>query len=158
MAKPAELPFVWDLFQEIIDQKVYYPYDEHTTPEQIRSWVNPDNLIGVAVLDGTIAGAYIVRPNQPGHGRHIANAAYMVTATYRNKGIGRALGQHSLDTAKAAGYRAMQYNLVVSTNISAVHLWQELGFRIIGTTPGGFHHHQLGFVDTYVMYRGLGSE
>ncbi|MEN0003644.1 MAG: N-acetyltransferase [Bacteroidota bacterium] len=154
-ATPEDLPTVWQLFQEIIDQKVYYPYDEYVTLAQIEAWVNTRNLIGVVELDGQIAGAYIVRPNQPGYGAHVANAAYMVSEKFRNRGLGRALGQHSLAAAKSAGYRAMQYNFVVSTNTSAVHLWQELGFDIIGTIPGGFRHHELGYVDAYIMFQPL---
>ena len=79
----------------------------------------------------------------------------MVDPAGRGRGIGRRLGVHSLEAARAAGFRAMQYNLVVSTNESAVYLWQELGFRIIGTVPAGFHHPGKGYVDAYIMYREL---
>jgi ribosomal protein S18 acetylase RimI-like enzyme len=63
--------------------------------------------------------------------------------------------EHSQREAVKRGYRAMQYNLVVSTNEDAVHLWKKLGFVIAGTLPKAFRHEQLGFVDAFVMYKQL---
>ncbi len=147
---------VWELFKQVIDEREYYTYDEHTSRAYIeRNWINSDNHICVAKWEGEIAGAYIMKPNQPGHGRHIANAAYMVDARFRNHGIGRKLGEHSLLLAKEAGYSAMQYNFVVSTNVGAVQLWQSLGFDIIGTIPEAFLHFEKGYVNAYIMHRKL---
>ncbi|HMO39929.1 MAG TPA: N-acetyltransferase [Saprospiraceae bacterium] len=152
----ADFPRVWTMFKQIIDEQVYYSYDHTTTRAEIeKSWINEQNLGYVAETDGVVAGAYIVKPNQPGHGAHIANAAYMVAQEFRGQGIGRLLGEHSLAAAKAAGYRAMQYNMVIRTNTSAVQLWQSLGFRIIGTVPEAFWHYEQGYVDAYIMYRKL---
>lgn len=155
-ADTADFIFIWKLFKQVIDEQVYYTYDATTPKEYIdKNWINAENLIYVAEVEGEIAGAYIVKPNQPGHGAHIANAAYMVDNRFRNHGIGRKLGEHSLVAAKAAGYRAMQYNFVVSTNVGAVKLWQSLGFSIIGTIPEAFLHHEKGYVDAHIMYRKL---
>lgn len=79
----------------------------------------------------------------------------MVSDQDRGLGVGRAMAEHSLNVARKAGYLGMQFNIVVSTNHSAVKLWQTLGFKIIGTTPKGFHHQKLGFVDTYIMFKEL---
>lgn len=153
-ADPGDLPVVYNLFWNVIEERVYFPYDLSTPRSLIESsWVNLNNLIGVAEQDKRIVGAYIVKPNQPGYGNHIANAAYMVAPAYRGQGIGHALAAASLEAARRAGYRGMQYNLVVSTNTGAVALWQKLGFRIIGTVPGGFLHPQQGYVDAYIMFR-----
>lgn len=147
---------VWEIFQQVINEREYYTYDEHTSQAYIeKNWINADNLICVAEWEGEIAGAYIVKPNQPGHGKHIANAAYMVDARFRKHGIGRKLGEHSLLLAKEAGYQAMQYNFVVSTNVGAVQLWQSLGFDIIGTIPDAFLHFEKGYVDAHIMHRKL---
>lgn len=147
---------VWEIFKQVIDEREYYTYDENTPRDYIeKNWINGDNLMYVAEIEGEIAGAYIVKPNQPGHGRHIANAAYMVDHRFRNHGIGRKLGEHSLLAAKEAGYHAMQYNFVVSTNFGAVKLWQSLGFEIIGTIPEAFLHFEKGYVDAHIMYRKL---
>lgn len=144
------------MFQEVINQKIYYPYDHNTSQNEIEhSWVNLNNHIYVAEEENELLGAYIVKPNYAGWGQHIANAAYMVDSRARGKGIGRQLTKHSLQSAKEAGFRAMQFNLVVSTNKNAVHLWKEHGFEIIATIPEGFLHHELGYVDAYIFYRKL---
>jgi len=155
-ADPVDFFRVWEIFKQVIDEQIYYTYDENTSKDYIeKNWIHTGHLIYVAEIEGIIAGAYIVKPNQPGHGAHVANAAYMVDQSYRNHGIGRKLGEHSLVAAKEAGYRAMQYNFVVSTNVGAVKLWQSLGFDIIGTIPEAFHHIEKGFVDAHIMYRKL---
>jgi ribosomal protein S18 acetylase RimI-like enzyme len=79
----------------------------------------------------------------------------MVAPDARGLGIGRTMGDHALNEARRLGYRAMQFNFVISTNESAVHLWKQLGFRIIGTLPGAFRHARKGLVDAYVMFRSL---
>ena len=147
---------VWEMFKQVIDEGTYYTYDHRTARADIeKSWINQAHLVYVVEMEGEIAGAYIVKPNQPGHGAHIANAAYMVDARFRNRGLGRKLGEHSLLIAKEAGFRAMQFNFVVGTNQAAVKLWQSLGFDIIGTIPEAFLHFEKGYVDAYIMYRKL---
>lgn len=155
-ATPADLDDVWRMWKEVMEQGDYFPYGPEYTRQQIESgWINPENIIGVAEADGHIAGAYIVRPNQPGHGAHVANAAYMVDTPFRNQGIGKQLCAHSLEAAKVAGYRAMQFNLVVSTNTGAVKAWEALGFQRIGIIPEGFHQKGKGYVDAYIYHRFL---
>ncbi len=156
-AQPVDMERVYQLFQAVIDEKIYFPYDRHTTRAEIESsWVNLKYLVYVAEIEnGKIAGAYIVKANQAGYGGHVANAAYMVDGKYRGRGIGRQLGEHSLLSARAAGFRAMQYNLVVSTNKGAIKVWKDIGFEIIGTVPEGFLHEELGYVDAYVMFKKL---
>jgi len=79
----------------------------------------------------------------------------MVAPSARGQGIGRAMADHCLGEARRLGFRAMQFNFVVSTNTPAIHLWQQLGFDIVGTLPEAFRHPEKGFVDVYVMYRSL---
>jgi ribosomal protein S18 acetylase RimI-like enzyme len=79
----------------------------------------------------------------------------MVAPEARGHGIGRAMGEHSLSEARRLGFRAMQFNFVVSTNESAIRLWKQLGFKIVGTLPDAFRHPEKGYVDVYVMYRSL---
>ena len=111
----------------------------------------------VAEADGRITGTYILRPNQPGGGSRVANAAFMVSASARGQGIGRAMAEHCLGEARRLRFRAMQFNFVISTNTAAICLWQELGFEIVGTLPSAFCHPDKGYVDVYVMYRSLVS-
>jgi L-amino acid N-acyltransferase YncA len=109
----------------------------------------------VEVQDREVVGTYILRANQAGPGAHVANAAYMVAKDARGLGVGRRMGEHSLTEARRLGFGAMQFNFVVSTNASAIHLWQQLGFKIVGTLPGAFRHPRAGYVDVYVMFRSL---
>lgn len=155
--KVQEFDAIWKMWWDIIRQKGYYPYDETYDRAYIeKAWFHPPAHCVVAKTDqGEIVGAYIIRPNQPGYGNHIANAAYMVSTEKRGNGIGKQLGAHSLKEAKRLGYEAMQFNLVVSTNISAVKAWQSVGFEIIGTIPEAYRHDGFGKVDAHIMYRKL---
>jgi GNAT superfamily N-acetyltransferase len=123
--------------------------------EALAYWFRSDTHTYVAECDGRIVGTYILRPNQPALGSHVANAAFMVSPSARGLGTGRRMGEHCLDEAHRLGFRAMQFNFVVSTNQPAVRLWQQLGFAVVGTLPGAFRHSQHGFVDAYVMFRTL---
>ncbi|MEO1132822.1 MAG: GNAT family N-acetyltransferase [Cyanobacteria bacterium J06639_1] len=104
---------------------------------------------------GQILGTYYLKPNQAGNGSHVCNCGYVVSDRARNRGIASCLCAHSLTVAKELGFRAMQFNCVVSANEVAVRLWQKHGFAIVGTLPGAFQHPQHGFVDAFVMYRTL---
>ena len=104
-------------------------------------------------------GTYILKPNQPGLGSHVANAAFMVAPNARGLGVGQALGEHCVDEARRLGFRAMQFNFVVSTNESAVRLWRRLGFEIVGHAAGRVPSFpERGYVDAYVMYRSLSAD
>jgi ribosomal protein S18 acetylase RimI-like enzyme len=95
----------------------------------------------------------MLHPNQIGLGDHVANAGFLVDPGFRGRGVASAMCEHSLATARAAGYRAMQFNFVVSTNETAVRLWRRHGFEIVGRLPKAFRHATLGAVDALVMYR-----
>jgi L-amino acid N-acyltransferase YncA len=147
---------VWEIFRTTVapgDAFVYHP----NTPreEAMAYWFANGTRTYVAEADGRIVGSYILRPNRPGLGNHVANAGFMVDPASRGSGVGRTMGEHALSEARRLGYRAMQFNFVISTNESAVHLWQQLGFKIVGTLPGAFRHARKGLVDAYVMFRSL---
>ena len=128
---------------------------ETTFDEARRFWTAAPTCAFVAERDGDVVGSYMLRPNQPGLGNHVANAGYVVAPEARNQGIARALCEHSLRTAAEAGFLAMQFNFVVATNESAVHLWTSCGFETVGRLPGAFRHAKLGLVDVLIMYRRL---
>lgn len=119
------------------------------------AWFAPGVDTFVAEDASTVLGTYTLKANQAGPGDHVANCAYMVDPTARSRGLGRAMAEHSFTAARARGFRAMQYNFVVSTNTGAIRLWQALGFAIVGTLPGVFRHPEQGDVDAYVMHRCL---
>jgi len=130
---------------------------EMSRQEALAYWFRADTRTYLAENDGRVVGTYILRPNQSGGGSHVANAAFMVAASARGQGIGRAMAEHCLSEARRLGFRAMQFNFVISTNTAAIRLWQELGFEIAGTLPGAFRHPEKGYVDVYVIYRSLVS-
>ena len=79
----------------------------------------------------------------------------MVSSQARGRGLASLMCEHSQQQARALGYRAMQFNFVVSTNEGAVRLWTKLGFATVGRLPLAFEHPRLGFVDALVMFKSL---
>jgi L-amino acid N-acyltransferase YncA len=118
-------------------------------------WLSPGHEVFVAEDEGHILGTYYLKANQAGGGAHVANCGYMTASAAQGKGVARAMCEHSLQRARERGFRAMQFNHVVSTNRRAVALWQALGFAVVGTLPRAFHHPTEGYVDSYVMFREL---
>ena len=158
-ATDADRDVIWDIFQATIAPGDAFVYDPNTPREEAMAyWFAKGTRTYVAEREGRVLGSYILRANRPGLGDHVANAGFMVDPAARGLGVGRAMGEHALDEARRLGYRDMQFNFVISTNESAVHLWQELGFRIVGTLPGAFRHARKGLVDAYVMFRSLDEQ
>jgi len=155
-AEETDWPALWSLFQAVAAAGDVFAYDEKT-PEAVarKLWIEPPAVAFVAERDGRIFGTYFVRPNQPGRGAHVANAGYIVAPEARGLGIATTLCEHSIETARRQGYRAMQFNFVVSTNRSAIRVWEKCGFAVVGRLPGVFRHRTQGFVDALVFHRGL---
>jgi L-amino acid N-acyltransferase YncA len=153
--KPDRDP-VWDIFHAIVTAGDTYAFDPKISrDEALAYWFRADTHTYVAERDGRVVGTYILKANQPGLGSHVANAAFMVASDAQGSGVGRRMAEHCLEGARRFGFRAMQFNFVVSTNKGAIRLWKQLGFDIVGTLPGAFHHPQEGYVDVYVMFRSL---
>ena len=123
--------------------------------EAIAYWRGPDRETFVAEEGGRILGTYYLRANQEGGGAHVANAGYATAADAAGRGVARFMCLDSLERARARGFRAMQFNFVVSSNARAVRLWESCGFEIVGRLPGAFDHPALGEVDALVMFRRL---
>ncbi len=152
----AEFGLVWPIFRAVVAAGDTYAYDPETTYDQARDlWTRPPARCFVAREGGEVVGAYCLKPNQPGLGDHVANAGYMVAPAARRRGIAGTLCAHSLDTARAGGFRAMQFNFVAVSNESAVRLWQRHGFAVVGRVPAAFRHRRLGPTDVLVMHRFL---
>lgn len=147
---------IWKIFHSVVATGDTYAIDPNISrQEALRYWCGKNTHAYIAESVGRIVGTYILRRNQSGGGSHVANAAFMVASEARGEGIGRAMGEHCLDEARRLGFRAMQFNFVISTNESAIRLWKQLGFKIVGTLPGAFRHPEKGYVDVHVMYRSL---
>jgi L-amino acid N-acyltransferase YncA len=155
-ATDADRDAIWNIFHEIIAAGDTYAFDPQMPREEaLAYWFRADTHTYVAEEDGSVVGTYILRPNQSGPGSHVANAAFMVARDAEGAGVGRRMAEHCLSEARRMGFRAMQFNFVISTNTRAIHLWNQLGLKIVGTLPGAFRHPEKGFVDVYVMYRSL---
>lgn len=152
----ADRAAIWKIFHEILAAGDTYALDPKMSREDaLAYWFRADTRTYVAEKDGTVVGTYILRPNQLGPGSHVANAAFIEASNAQGSGVGRAMAEHCLAEARQMGFRAMQFNFVVSTNALAIHLWKQLGFKIVGTLPGAFRHPEKGYVDVHVMYRSL---
>lgn len=139
----------------IRDGTTYALDSDMSEADALAYWMSPEKDTFVLEGDGTIYGTYFLRANQAGRGRHVCNCGYMTSANATGRGFARRMCEHSLAYARTRGYRAMQFNFVVSTNTRAVRLWESLGFAIVGRLPGAFQHPTEGFVDALVMYQPL---
>ena len=157
LATEADRDAIWTIFREVVAAGETYALDPNISrADALAYWFAPGTHTYVAELPAIgVAGTYILRPNQSGGGSHAANAGFMVVGRAWGQGIGRAMAEHCLSEARRLGFRAMQFNYVISTNTAAIRLWRDLGFEIVGTLPSAFRHPDKGYVDVYVMYCSL---
>jgi ribosomal protein S18 acetylase RimI-like enzyme len=146
---------LWPILQATFLAGDTYAFAPGSTEAEIhKAWIELPAATFVACSSmGEIMGTYYIKPNQPGLGSHVCNCGYVVAPQVQGQGIASAMCKHSQTEAISMGFRAMQFNLVAATNERAVHLWQRLGYSLVGTLPGAFQHQRLGFVDALVMYK-----
>ena len=153
---PEDFDRIWPFFHEIVAAGETFAYPPNATKEEgFDLWFGRGYRVFVYEEDGAILGTYFIRENQPGLGAHVCNCGYMVSGEARGRGVATALCAHSQATAVALGYKAMQYNFVVSTNEQAIRLWQKHGMEIVARLPKAYKHSRLGYVDALVMYKWL---
>ncbi len=159
-ATPADHASISRIILPVIRAGETYALDRGMSEEAaLAYWCGADRFTFVVQADdGAILGTYYLRQNQQGGGAHVANCGYMTAPDATGKGIARAMCLHSLSEASRRGFRAMQFNFVVSSNTRAVGLWKSLGFAEVGCLPLAFDHPLLGFVDALVMFRTLEME
>ena len=148
---------LWPILKNVFREGETYPFlPEITERESHDVWVVEPIATFVALNeDHRIVGTYYIKPNQPGLGSHVCNCGYIISESSRCKGVGTTMCHHSQEEARKLRFRAMQFNLVVSTNEHALDLWQKLGFQVIGLLPEAFKHSKHGYVDALVMYKKL---
>ena len=144
------------IYRAILEAGETYP-NPTDQPDAVtyEAWFERTTLTCMAEQSGKLVGAYKILPNQPGRGAHIANASYIVDPALHGRGIGRWMVEHSMENARRAGFRAMQFNYVISSNGGAIRLYESLGFRVLARLPEAFDHATLGLVDALVMHRRL---
>ncbi|NYE24899.1 GNAT family N-acetyltransferase [Pigmentiphaga litoralis] len=150
---------VWAIIAPVIRAGETFAYSPEISEAEARKlWVDQPVATYVAKNDrGDVLGTYYLTANQPGLGSHVASCAYIVSDRAKGQGVASLMCEHSQQMSMRLGFRAMQFNMVVATNLAAVQLWQRLGFEIIGTLPDAFRHASLGFVDAHIMYKRLGA-
>ncbi len=142
-ATEADGAAIWNIFHAVITPGDTYAFDpKMSRADALAYWFRPGTHTYVAEQERHVVGTYILKTNQSGGGSHVANAAFMVAPG-------------CLSEARRLGFRAMQFNFVVSTNEAAIRLWKQLGFEILGTLPGAFRHPEKGYIDVYIMFRSL---
>lgn len=166
-ATEADLPYILEIFREILEKGDTYTLPKNTPDEQLKEyWMGPEikdkakhYVTRVAEVDGKVAGVYAIRPCYPigGPSAHVANASYIVHKEFQGRGIARQMGLESFEEAQKLGYTRMQYNQVISTNAAAVKVWEKLGFKVVGKSPDAFMHKDGTAADLLIMNRDLRS-
>jgi ribosomal protein S18 acetylase RimI-like enzyme len=155
-ADDADRAVIWRVLEPTFRAGETYPVPRDISEaDALAYWFSPAHEVFVAEDGGDIVGTYYLRANNQGGGAHVANCGYIVTPQAMHRGVARAMCAHSLERARARGFRAMQFNFVISTNSRAVTLWQRCGFDICGVLPNAFDHPEYGMVDALVMYQRL---
>ncbi|MFI6977318.1 GNAT family N-acetyltransferase [Embleya sp. NPDC050154] len=157
-AGAADWAGIWPFFHEIVTAGETFTYPLDLGMDEAREWwllAPPFRTVVAVDEDGAILGTAKMNRNHMGNGSHIASASYMVDPARSGRGVGRALCEYSIAWARAQGYRAMQFNAVVETNVHAVRLYRNLGFEVIGTLPEGFRHPEHGYVGLHIMHLAL---
>jgi len=155
-AGPDDADAIWGILEPVIRAGDTYTLPREMSREAaLAFWFASGHEVFVAEEDGRRLGTYFLRPNQAGGGAHVANCGYVTAADASGKGVARAMCAHSLEHAKSRGFRAMQFNFVVSSNERAVRLWKSFGFEIVGRLPEAFLEPSGRYTDAYIMYRHL---
>lgn len=134
----ADVPRMTEIWNEVVEEGVAFPQEDFLDETSGREFFAAQTYAGVAVCDGAVAGLYILHPNNVGRCGHIGNASYAVSSACRGRHIGEKLVADCLQKAGELGFRILQFNAVVESNVHARHLYERLGFIQLGTIPGGF--------------------
>jgi ribosomal protein S18 acetylase RimI-like enzyme len=154
--RTADGDALWTILEPVLRAGETYALPRDWSREEaLAYWLAPEKAVFVAEDAGAVLGTYYLKANHPGPGAHVANCGYVTAAWAMGRGVARAMGRQSLDEARRRGFRAMQFNFVVSTNLRALHLWESLGFATVGRLPGAFVHPTRGEVDALVMFQRL---
>lgn len=134
----ADIAAMISVWNEVVDEGNAFPQEERLDERSGTEFFAQQSRCGVAEENGAIVGMYILHPNNVGRCGHICNASYAVSSGHRGRHIGEALVRDCMESAKALGFRVLQFNAVVAENVRARRLYERLRFTQLGTVPGGF--------------------
>lgn len=145
------------IWNEIVREGIAFPQEEELDEITGDEFFKAQSFTGLAVDEdtGEILALYILHPNNVGRCAHISNASYAVRSDVRGRHIGEIIVKDCIARAKELGFRILQFNAVVATNIHARHLYQRLGFKELGTIPGGFRMPDGSFEDIVPQFLGI---
>ena len=156
---PGDDAALWRILEPVFRAGETYAIDSDISRDDaLAYWCGPERRVFSALVDGVVAGSYYIVRNQKGGGSHVCNCGFATDPGQTGKGVARAMLAHALDTARSLGFRAMQFNFVVSSNSRAVAIWERAGFEIVGRLPDAFRHPEKGYVDALVMYKALETD
>ena len=135
---PRDLETLVRIWNEVVTEGVAFPQEECLDMETGAAFFAAQSYTGVAEEAGQVLGLYILHPNNVGRCGHICNASYAVASRARGRHIGEKLVLDCLEKGRQLGFRVLQFNAVVESNVHARHLYERLGFIRLGTIPGGF--------------------
>ncbi len=141
-----------NLWNIILEDGVAFPGIDIYDTDSFRKMLLQQTAVNCMILDGQLAGYYILHPNNIGRCSHVANASYVLDKSFRGKHLGKFLVESSIKAAEEKGFRGLQFNAVVTSNLPALHIYNEIGFQTVGTIPGGFRLKDGTYSDMYVMY------
>ena len=152
----ADFSLIWPLVQAAFSDARTYPYNPQADIEEARGiWCSADKRTYAAWVNETVVGTCYIRPNQPCLGSHICNAGFIISSAHAGLGYGKVLGRWALEEAVRLGYEAMQFNWVVADNKASLHIWDQLGFQIVGTVPNAFKGLDGRYQDALILYKAL---
>ena len=148
---------LWPIIEKVFRQGESYTFSpEISESESHKNWIEVPTETYVAVSeDDKVIGTFYIKPNQAELGSHVCNCGYIVSENARGEGVASKMCEYSQKVALEMGFTAMQYNFVVATNTAAIHLWEKLGFRVVGKLPSAFNSPSCGYVDALIMFKEL---
>lgn len=155
--RAGDVPAMAGIWNQVVAEGVAFPQEEPLTADGAAEFFAQQSWCGVAEADSEVLGLYILHPNNVGRCGHICNASYAVDARRRGLHIGEKLVLDCIARGKALGFRVLQFNAVVRTNLRARRLYERLGFRQLGVIPGGFRLNDGSYVDICPYYIELGD-
>ncbi len=154
-SEDADLEPMIRIWNEVVDNGIAFPQEDFLTVDSGRVFFASQTYAAVAEEDGTVYGLYILHPNNIGRCGHIGNASFAVRGDCRGKHVGEKLVTDCLAQARAYGFKLLQFNAVVESNIHARRLYERLGFSHLGTIPGGFRMKDGSFENICLYYHTL---
>jgi L-amino acid N-acyltransferase YncA len=153
--KAQDWSAIWAIIEPVFRAGSTYAFSPNISETEAKKvWIEIPQVTYVCEdQNQRIVGSYYIKPNQPALGAHVCNCGYIVAENARGQGIASTLCQHSQEEAVKLGFKAMQYNLVVSTNQGAIRIWKKQGFNTIGLLPKAFNHQEYGLIDALIMYK-----